>query len=285
MTTNNRVIFYNGQSKVYNQLLFTFSVFWVALTAYLTGAFPEYAKEVFTIKAIILLLLRAYVYFSTESKYFMWEFCYFANFLILAYLHFFSESILLFKIVYACSLGPLSLAVVAWRNSLVFHSLDKMTSVFIHLGPPLLMYELRWLQNTPFVHTNEFNQINWYESLAYPMCFYLFWQTYYFIRIEYLTAETIEANNMLTAFRYWTSEKQKNTQFYKIIHMFGDQWAQPMYMLFQFTITTLAFIPVKFIYSNQWLHFVYYMVLFGACVWNGAGYYFEVFAKRYYKSD
>lgn len=27
---------------------------------------------------------------------------------------------------------------------MVFHSLDKITSVFIHLSPSLLMYGLRW---------------------------------------------------------------------------------------------------------------------------------------------
>jgi hypothetical protein len=39
--------------------------------------------------------------------------------------------------------------VLAWRNSLVFHSLDKTTSLFIHLTPNILLYALRWLDEDP----------------------------------------------------------------------------------------------------------------------------------------
>lgn len=35
-------------------------------------------------------------------------------------------------------------AIPTWRNSFVFHSLDKVTSVFIHLFPALLTYVKRW---------------------------------------------------------------------------------------------------------------------------------------------
>lgn len=31
-----------------------------------------------------------------------------------------------------------------WRNSLVFHSLDKITSLFIHLLPGLITFLWRW---------------------------------------------------------------------------------------------------------------------------------------------
>ena len=41
-------------------------------------------------------------------------------------------------------------AIVAWNNSLVFHSLDKITSVFIHGLPAMLTYTLRWYY--PFAH-------------------------------------------------------------------------------------------------------------------------------------
>src|SRR4051794_7827254 len=33
--------------------------------------------------------------------------------------------------------GPLAWAIVTWRNSMVFHSLDKITSMFIHITPTL----------------------------------------------------------------------------------------------------------------------------------------------------
>lgn len=36
-----------------------------------------------------------------------------------------------------CSNGPLLWAIITWRNSLVFHDLDKITSVMIHAFPPI----------------------------------------------------------------------------------------------------------------------------------------------------
>ena len=40
-----------------------------------------------------------------------------------------------FKSNYMLSHGPIAVAILAWQNSLVFHSLDKMTSFFIHIMP------------------------------------------------------------------------------------------------------------------------------------------------------
>ena len=47
-----------------------------------------------------------------------------------------------FKSNYMLSHGPIAVAILAWQNSLVFHSLDKMTSFFIHIMPvtPALFY-------------------------------------------------------------------------------------------------------------------------------------------------
>jgi hypothetical protein len=33
--------------------------------------------------------------------------------------------------------GPLAGAIVMWKNSLVFHDIDKMISLFIHIYPPI----------------------------------------------------------------------------------------------------------------------------------------------------
>ena len=40
--------------------------------------------------------------------------------------------------------GPLAWAVLAFNNSLIFHSAQHMVSAFIHISPMLLSYCLRW---------------------------------------------------------------------------------------------------------------------------------------------
>lgn len=79
----------------------------------------------------------------------VYDFCYFVNLLTLVYLWIFPSSKILFAVCYNFSHGPVALAIVLWRNSLVFHSklnrremkgtfhsalgLDKVTSLFIHM--------------------------------------------------------------------------------------------------------------------------------------------------------
>ena len=45
---------------------------------------------------------------------------------------------------YVLSMGVLMMAIVVWQNSLVFHSLDKLTSIFIHVFPPLTLHLYRY---------------------------------------------------------------------------------------------------------------------------------------------
>jgi hypothetical protein len=67
----------------------------------------------------------------------MLDFCYYVQILLLLKIYVFENSPNYFQIVFALSNGPLLIALVMWRNSLVFHDLDKTTSVFIHLFPSL----------------------------------------------------------------------------------------------------------------------------------------------------
>lgn len=59
--------------------------------------------------------------------------CYFVNMLDLLWLWFTPESTTLFICCYLLTMGPLASAIITWRNSMVFHSLDKVTSLFIHM--------------------------------------------------------------------------------------------------------------------------------------------------------
>ncbi|CAD7939497.1 unnamed protein product [Amoebophrya sp. A120] len=51
---------------------------------------------------------------------------------------------LVFGTFFATSTGPLLGSVIALQNALVFHSLDNMINVLIHLFPPLLFYTLKF---------------------------------------------------------------------------------------------------------------------------------------------
>ena len=50
----------------------------------------------------------------------------------------------MFQVLFLVCNGPLAWSVLAFAQSLVFHSHAHMTSVFIHVSPMLLSHALRW---------------------------------------------------------------------------------------------------------------------------------------------
>ena len=101
-------------------------------------------------KSALLISYRLYAYRKLNFQYFLLDFCYFTNLLILIYI-WLPEAVIgqslrgrLFTTCFSFSFGPVLSAIVLWRNSLVPHSNDKMTSLFIHVSPSLTMWGLKW---------------------------------------------------------------------------------------------------------------------------------------------
>ncbi len=95
-------------------------------------------------KTIILLSYRWYSYKMIKNHYFMFDFCYYTNFLLLVYIWSPWQLGILFPILFGLCNGPLLWSVLLWRNSLVPHSVDKMTSLLLHLSPALTTWGLKW---------------------------------------------------------------------------------------------------------------------------------------------
>lgn len=68
------------------------------------------------------------------------DFCYFANFMLLYLIVFQPKDEQLLRSVYLYASGPLSIGIVAFRNSLVYHKIDFLTSLAIHAIPLIMVY-------------------------------------------------------------------------------------------------------------------------------------------------
>jgi len=93
---------------------------------------PQRMEELYTTLLIPLMLARYVIYKSDLYHYFMYDFCYYAQVLMLLQMYKYPNNTELRKVMFSIANGPLCFAIVMWRNSLVFHSMDKMTSMFIH---------------------------------------------------------------------------------------------------------------------------------------------------------
>ena len=98
----------------------------------------------YTIQGLYLLPLRCYRYKKRDWHYFLFDLCYFVTILNFAFFWIFPSSPTLFIACYCLSHGSLASAVITWRNSLVFHDQDKVTSLFIHIYPPFSFTVIRY---------------------------------------------------------------------------------------------------------------------------------------------
>lgn len=99
----------------------------ILISGYLIGAFPEYFHLWYTLQFFYFYPLRFYMYRRKGFHYFLADLCYFVNFLLLFTLWVFPQSKRLFISTFCLAFGNNAVAIAMWRNSLVFHSFDKIT--------------------------------------------------------------------------------------------------------------------------------------------------------------
>lgn len=99
----------------------------IFISGYLVGAFPEWFYLWYTAQVLYFMPIRAFTYHRRGYHYFLADLCYFVNGLLLASLWLFPQSKRLFISMFCLAYGNNAVAIAMWRNSMVFHSLDKTT--------------------------------------------------------------------------------------------------------------------------------------------------------------
>lgn len=166
--------------KLRDKLTFASGVMLALISAFWLGSSPSTFYKLYTFKAIFLFALRFFLYKKSRMHYYLLDFCYYANFVLVVQVWLFNDSCAVEKIMFAFAMGPLAWSILAFRNSMIFHSLDKvldslsacllwalrmhsmrschalsilililrlspqMTSLFLHVFPPLVAWAIRW---------------------------------------------------------------------------------------------------------------------------------------------
>ena len=136
------------QIKFIDKMSFTLSVLTLILSELFLLSYPEFFKYYYAAMLIPLMIARYIDYKDKKYHFFMFDFCYFINFVSISHIFFFPNSTWLFETLFALANGPVLFAIMVWRNSMVLHSVDKMTSLFIHAFPPFYTYCYRWLDTS-----------------------------------------------------------------------------------------------------------------------------------------
>jgi hypothetical protein len=301
--------------RTLEKFTFVFGVTCLWSGAFVVGKMPDLFPHWYTLLAVILFTVRWFSYKAIQWHYFCFDLCYFLNFLTLLWLWVFPQTKSLYIAVFSLNNGPIAWAILAWRNSMVFHSLDKVITVFIHLAPPVLMFNMRWMCDTSndldddagdyhnrglinyylYDHLThgrnplgKQHEMNYFESLFYALAFYMTWQTLYFLGINTLKGSKVAAGLRMTSYSWLLDDKknqQKPSLMYRLcnVPIFSSNNVMIrifMFMFWQWLYCLVSIAPVTLFYRYFYLHAAYIVFLLTACIWNGGCYYLEVFSGK-----
>ena len=254
------------------KVVFTKSVLTLVIKTFAVCSGQWLLPWYYAITCPTLIIWRIITYWQAQFQYFCLDFCYFGNLLIALIIWFAPSNPELCSLLFSISNGILYLGAFSFRNSLVFHSVDKMTSTYIHTVPLLLSFGIRWYpeETSRYWHGNfptEPIEPSWWWNVLMP----------FFILATHTALYTLLVNvilqpeeHIVTSYRYITAKKS-------IKKIFGQNPPYVVYVAVNWIlcliISTVTLVFYKYFYAH----------VFGMCfllwyvTWNGAGYYFDVF--------
>ncbi|KAK3359783.1 hypothetical protein B0T25DRAFT_109606 [Lasiosphaeria hispida] len=277
------------------KISFIFGVLNIFMSGYLIGGYPERFHLWYTAQVLYFMPIRFYTYHKRGYHYFLADLCYFVNFLLLLSIWIFPNSKRLFTAVYCLAFGNNAVAIIMWRNSLVFHSFDKVTSLFIHIMPCATLHCIVHLldseaqrQRFPAIWAVKTSPpgsptayANVLSMLAWSTIPYAFWQLSYWFFITVRRRDKIAAGRP-TSFT-WLRKSYSKVWIGRIVLSLPETLQEMAFMLIQYMYAVLTMLPCPLWFYSRWASAIFLMVVFAWSVYNGATFYIDVFGKRFQK--
>jgi hypothetical protein len=266
----------------------------IMVSGYLVGARPEFFPIWYTVQLLYFMPVRFYTYRKKGFHYFLADLCYFVNLLSVLSIWVFPQSKRLFISTYCLAMGNNAIAIAMWRNSLVFHSMDKVVSLFIHIMPCVTLHCLVHLldpeyqkKRYPAIYNIRTSVPGSPEHYTLPQMMlwatvpYALWQLSYHFGITVRRREKIAAGRP-TSFTWLRKSYAKNF-LGKMVLSLPSSLQEPAFMLIQYAYACLTMVPCPIWFWYRWASGAFLTAVFMWSVYNGATYYIDVFGKRFQK--
>lgn len=268
------------------KIFFSISVYLIFFFGFLIGKHPEYVHVLYSVIFVILMPVRLITYYKIGYGYFLADLCYYVNYLLLIYIWIYPNSQMLYISCCSFSWGTLSFAVITWRNKLVLHNIEKLTSTFIHVLPGVIMYVIT--HQLPYEYkvarfSGSVKLENWniMYGILHTSFYYVIWQLSYHYFITIKRAEKIK-NGRATSFEYLRKAFAK-----KLIGKFVNSLPEPLPVVaftviqYFYQLITMSLCPLLYKYKTFCGIFVSFIFFYSA--YNGATYYVDFYGKKFQK--
>ncbi|KAI0273878.1 hypothetical protein BGY98DRAFT_997995 [Russula aff. rugulosa BPL654] len=263
------------------KISFFFGVMSLVFSALLFGLAPQYVHISYTLQLLCLLPYRCYKYKKLQWHYFLFDLCYYVNILNFVFLWIFPHSPSLFVACYCLSHGSVASAIITWRNSLVFHDSDKVTSLFIHIYPPFTFTVIRHYYigaEERFPALKELPHLQPWRALLLSSAIYIVWQFLYWKLVYVDRRKKLESGQRTTSL-HWMLNKPGLIG--NVLSKAKPENRELYFMLGQFVYAVLTDVPPVFVlYDSPFWSSAYLLLILSVSVWNGGGFYIEVFGRK-----
>jgi len=273
------------------KISFVTAVLNIFISAYMMGAYPQYFHYWYTGQLIYFMPIRWYRYHQIGFHYFLADLCYFVNMLLVLAIWFFPQSKRLLISTYCLAFGNNAVAIAMWRNSLVFHSLDKTTTLFIHIMPCATLHVLVHLipeqmqrEQFPAIHTIKYSapgapeHYSLWDMIIWATLPYAIWQLSYHFMITIRKRAKIAAGRP-TSFT-WLRRSYRGNFLGKFVLSFPESAQEIVFMFIQYMYALLTMLPCPLWFWYRWASNIFMLYVFSLASWNGATYYIDVFGRR-----
>ncbi|KAI8903591.1 hypothetical protein EDD86DRAFT_214822 [Gorgonomyces haynaldii] len=284
------------QIMLRDKISFVFGASYLWTTGFVFGRFPHLIPIYYLLTTGPLIVVRYFLYRKKSWHYFLADLCYFTNFLTVLLLFVFPDNQVLYNAVFGLANGPVAWAIYAWRNALVFHSLDKMTSIIIHIAPAIALYCVRWFPGSPDAYYGDMfsykslsfpsQSFSFVSSIVIPVLFYIIWQAAYCYFIIERNSEKFFSGKRVSSYSWMLQDFLTNKQssyLSKLANKVGKQNHLYFFMTMNAIYAFLTLLPVWLFFNFFWIHTGFIVFIINLSVFNGADYYMEVFSRRYVK--
>lgn len=210
--------------------------------------------------------------------------------MLLVQLWYFPTNITLIKICFAFANGPLIASILAFRNSLVYHSLDKITSLFLHWFPACICWSTRWFpppELTEMMEKDPALKARW-EGASFrdlcllPMLPYIAWAVFYYLKIFVFSAKKIQQRNYETLYVYVMSKKGL---FSTVVSKSPRSLQPAVYMGVHLVGTVTTMLLSMFLWRDKTLSLGFIVAAFSWSAWNGNEWMTLLYKKKIIKNN
>ncbi|TNN11310.1 putative membrane protein isoform 1 [Schistosoma japonicum] len=243
----------------------------------------------FSFLYICLYFLRLYNYWKNKYLLFMLDQCYFINFVSLIFVwllpHSHTMQLFQFGLANAHAYGGTFL----FRNALVLHDIQRLTSCLIHVLPALYSFLIRWHPSETSVwwYTDLYDShasrellswnkdVNWFWLVGAPVLFHFTREVLYYIIIYGIVKP---GDEYLDSFRYLHKKKILWRFFWKHI---DDRWHLIGWIACNIVLCTILLLIAIIAWCNYLFHITMLIIQTLTLTWNGACFYLDYFPIEY----